>query len=573
MDIANHGLTQFINGIYELLERPAEWQAFSVCLIEAVVSLSKEERQDLIASLDAHFGNGFELSEKLQASETTLDIMTRFIRAFGFRVAVVAPDLSLLACNSQMQRHLQRLGFDTDQRALSSDKPECVKMLKELDQLISLHGHDRRDKMVNLGNNRARQAGSLIVCQMKPAPEFDQRLNLLLAPAEEQPEFDMEILPSSLSNSERNVLQLLMRGLQRSDIAAHRKVSPNTVRRQLNSVFRKLNVSSRTELAREIGLSKTLSSKTGREEMNALSGEGRTLVLELNDGRLMSYCRYGAPEPDQSIIFCHGYFGSRYQLSMPEAQLRALGIQVLIPDRPGVGFSTALSRRRMEDWPDDLVQLMDHHRIRQASLLGFSSGAGYAVSAAFRLQDRVRRLALVSPFIDINKVDFNILPDRLKVFLPLVTFGASATLFFLDKMLRLNLLDYMRQDLRSMPDFHLAISEIPALMSQTECSYREIKRHGARAWKTEIDCWAQPWPFELSELDVPASVWLGATMQDAPAVMTRSFFGKVPEVRFFEFRNRSSLLVYSEWKAIINWLIATSSADNPVRRSCLPMAQ
>lgn len=59
-------------------------------------------------------------------------------------------------------------------------------------------------------------------------------------------------LPVSLSPSEREVALLVAHGLSNADIARARGVSRNTVANQIASLFRKLGVGSRLELARKI---------------------------------------------------------------------------------------------------------------------------------------------------------------------------------------------------------------------------------------------------------------------------------------------------------------------------------
>ncbi len=64
-------------------------------------------------------------------------------------------------------------------------------------------------------------------------------------------------LPESLSPQEQRVLRLLVAGLSNPEIARELVVSPNTVKTQVKSIYRKLNVSTRDEAreaARELNL-------------------------------------------------------------------------------------------------------------------------------------------------------------------------------------------------------------------------------------------------------------------------------------------------------------------------------
>jgi DNA-binding NarL/FixJ family response regulator len=58
-----------------------------------------------------------------------------------------------------------------------------------------------------------------------------------------------EWLPSELTEAERDVAALVLEGLSNRAIAQHRKTSVRTVANQIASVFRKLKVAGRTELA------------------------------------------------------------------------------------------------------------------------------------------------------------------------------------------------------------------------------------------------------------------------------------------------------------------------------------
>jgi DNA-binding NarL/FixJ family response regulator len=57
----------------------------------------------------------------------------------------------------------------------------------------------------------------------------------------------------ALTTAERSVVNLLLEGLSNEAIAAHRRTSVRTVANQIQSIYRKLCVNSRTELAARVG--------------------------------------------------------------------------------------------------------------------------------------------------------------------------------------------------------------------------------------------------------------------------------------------------------------------------------
>ena len=56
-------------------------------------------------------------------------------------------------------------------------------------------------------------------------------------------------VPTALSTAEQEVVQLVLEGMSNREIARHRGTSVRTAANQLASIYRKLNVSSRAELA------------------------------------------------------------------------------------------------------------------------------------------------------------------------------------------------------------------------------------------------------------------------------------------------------------------------------------
>jgi DNA-binding CsgD family transcriptional regulator len=54
---------------------------------------------------------------------------------------------------------------------------------------------------------------------------------------------------NQLSETERQIVELVVAGRRNSEVAAELHLSPNTVAWNLSKVYRKLGVSSRTELA------------------------------------------------------------------------------------------------------------------------------------------------------------------------------------------------------------------------------------------------------------------------------------------------------------------------------------
>ena len=108
-------------------------------------------------------------------------------------------------------------------------------------------------------------------------------------------------------------------------------------------------------------------------------------ILELSCGRRLSYAEYGSPE-GTPVIYFHGNFGSRLEATFGnEKLLDVLGIRLICPDRPGMGYSDFQEKRSILDWPDDVLELVKYLKLEKYALIGGSGGGPYALACAYKL--------------------------------------------------------------------------------------------------------------------------------------------------------------------------------------------
>jgi pimeloyl-ACP methyl ester carboxylesterase len=118
--------------------------------------------------------------------------------------------------------------------------------------------------------------------------------------------------------------------------------------------------------------------------------------VTLPDGRILAYAEFGDPD-GRPVLFFHATPGYRRNPWASDAQLRAAGVRLVAPDRPGVGASTPQPGRRLLHWPDDVHHLADHLGLDRFAVVGFSNGGPHAAAVAYRLAGRVSATALVAP--------------------------------------------------------------------------------------------------------------------------------------------------------------------------------
>ncbi len=118
-------------------------------------------------------------------------------------------------------------------------------------------------------------------------------------------------------------------------------------------------------------------------------------TVKLQDGRKLGYSIYG----DQNrypILYCSGGIGTRLQIQPIQHQEMPPNIRLIGTDGPGLGLSDFLPNRKIIDWPNDVIQLINHLEIMTFSVLGVSAGGPYAMACAYQLPNRISKCGVVS---------------------------------------------------------------------------------------------------------------------------------------------------------------------------------
>lgn len=88
------------------------------------------------------------------------------------------------------------------------------------------------------------------------------------------------------------------------------------------------------------------------------AGGATPLTVPLPDGRQLGLTRYGNPA-HRAVVFHHGFGSSGLELPNDAALLARLQLQILAPDRPGVGRSSVFCPLTFPSFADDVVAMLD----------------------------------------------------------------------------------------------------------------------------------------------------------------------------------------------------------------------
>ena len=119
--------------------------------------------------------------------------------------------------------------------------------------------------------------------------------------------------------------------------------------------------------------------------------------FQLPDGRRLGYDEHGAPD-GAPIFYLHGLPSSRLEakLYLSEDLLQSLNVRLIAVDRPGMGLSDFQPKRRLLDFPRDLLALADHLNIERFSILAYSLRGPYGLACAFAIPERLHKVGIVS---------------------------------------------------------------------------------------------------------------------------------------------------------------------------------
>ena len=271
-------------------------------------------------------------------------------------------------------------------------------------------------------------------------------------------------------------------------------------------------------------------------------------TVKLSDGRSLSYASFGDPA-GKPVFYFHGFPGSRFEpQSNHEAYLKA-GIRLLALDRPGMGESTRKSKRKLLDWPDDVVEVAKILNLEKFSVLGVSGGGPYALACARAIPgylDKVTVACGLGPMDAPNATSGMMLSNRI-----LFRYGR-----FFPLLLRLSVFLMVRQ-LSSKPvkGFEKFVEGLPEpdrlVLSEPEAqefvltSAVEGVCQGGGPLLEEIRIYSKLWGFKLDDLNIPISLFQGEVDIDVPASMARYQAELIPdcELNLYPTDGHFSLLV------------------------------
>ena len=283
-------------------------------------------------------------------------------------------------------------------------------------------------------------------------------------------------------------------------------------------------------------------------------------VTLLPDGRDLGWLELGDPDAVPVFAF-HGTPGSRLQFAIEDARIRAAGVRLILPDRPGYGLSTFQPRRRLVDWPVDVAHLADHLGIDRFGVMGISGGGPHSAVCAALLGDRVVSAAIVSgvgPLADPRATDGMMRPNQV------ITALARRRSRVLPVVFKLQIGALRRWPSRvwdlmakQLPPADAAILSRPEVRELFERDAARSSRTAAAAAVQDFELFATDWGFDLAAIEIPVHIWQGDADINVPANHARLQHDAIPGSVLHEFPGEGHLMAFDHFEDIATALKPT----------------
>jgi len=280
-------------------------------------------------------------------------------------------------------------------------------------------------------------------------------------------------------------------------------------------------------------------------------------IYKLKDGRRLGYCEYGHPK-GKPLFFFHGFPGSRFSGEETHEAAKKIGIRVISTDRPGIGLSDYQHDRKLLDWPDDVVELADHLKIKTFCVLGISGGGPYSAVCAYKIPHRVSRAGIV----------VGLAPTKIKSNLeglPLLNkFGWSY--YHKSSLLRQIAVLGTALEFKYLPTVGYLIAFrnkedrdiYKQLVHKRKGKIRstvEAFRQGLKGPCLELKIYSDDWDFKLSDIKTGVYLWYGLKDKCVPVSMGKYYKSQIPNSRLFINKKAGHLARHNFEEKILKRLI------------------
>ena len=276
-------------------------------------------------------------------------------------------------------------------------------------------------------------------------------------------------------------------------------------------------------------------------------------TFTLKNGHKICYEEYG-DRKGKPVFYLHGWPGSRYRSAFYDKLAKRQKIRIISPDRPGYGRSDYKENRKLLDYPNDLVELADHLKIKKFAVVGVSGGGPYAAATAYKIPDRLTKVGIVVGLAP------TYVPGILKD-MPLVyRFGW-------ENYSRFPIIAYLGSLYHSIESryFPTLFSKIAFLSKSDQKMIHEVEDgltktsreafvQGPKGAAKDLVLYTSPWGFDLTKIKAKVFLWYGEDDKNVPLAMGKYFERKIKGSKLTVYPDEGHLISVTHAEEIFNAL-------------------
>ncbi|GAC1601076.1 MAG: alpha/beta hydrolase [Hymenobacter sp.] len=237
------------------------------------------------------------------------------------------------------------------------------------------------------------------------------------------------------------------------------------------------------------------------------------LTVALPDGRTLGLTRYGDPA-HRAVVFQHGFGSSGLEVPPAAALLARLRLQIVAPDRPGVGQSAVYRRLTFPSFAADVAAALEALEIRgPVGVMGWSVGGVHALALAACYPARVAAVQLLSTCLPLGeRAAYRHLTPTWKA----LRWGQTGfpwlnrtTFLWLSRQWARHPNRTIDWFIRLMRPAERAVTAQPAFRALLRDAAVQGFAHGGRGVYDDAQAWCRPPGFRIEDVRAPTTLWHG----------------------------------------------------------------
>lgn len=544
-----------IDNIYRVGQSPEDWPLLLDRLFQQVNSDLSPNTESNTAS---HLRQALRLNRYIRQQTTELSQGTELLNQLTFPLIIIDQNLRVVF----RSRRYSEVLHSTD--LFSIDAQTLIPATQKVaDTLSDTFDRCSEAAIVTLANEDER---SLLAMPLS-TPNSDPIIIIAWVRTDQLASQDAAefAVRFDLTETESQLLECLLSDLSYAEIASDRGISEHTVRSHIKNIFSKVDCHSRTELMHQMLCGPSLLERiaaTSSAPYVHSDPQRHDQHLTLHSGSVLGFAEYGNSE-DLPVLLGHNIMGSRYQIPVPETELRKQGVRLIIPDRPGVGMSSWGDDTALEDWAEALPQLLDHLGIDRCHIIGNSIGGAFALAAVRAHPERYIRLALASSMAEMPRVsEIDGLNGDIRQITSIAQRSPRLARLLLQFAIKAQPQPYLDRAISMLPRVDQGLFEQQPFYDAALRAVTENMRGGPRSIIRDLLLAARTWNIDFAGIEVPVHCWHGSFDMTSPPEVMDSLIEQLPNCRTWFLQGETHMLMYRHWHTIVACLLDESCAES-----------